>query len=70
MIIFFILNTAKLVREVKKFYLIVYDLQWTYRIIFFILTTVVKDTYREACVSMKRVSTKGETFGRNKRDIL
>ena len=32
--------------------------------------TVAKDNYRKACVSMKRVSTKGTTFGRNKRNIL
>ena len=32
--------------------------------------TVAKDTYSKVCVSMKRVPTKGTTFGRNKRNIL
>ena len=32
--------------------------------------TVAKDTYSISCVNMKRVPTKGTTFGWNKRNIL
>ena len=52
---------------------ILFDSLWLVMYIYdniFILMTVAKDTYSIFCVSMKRVSTKGTTFGRNKRNIL